>query len=178
MRIILAGPKGSGKSTIGRELGKRLAREVIETDELAERIFQRLYHKPATCREICLHYGEERFREIEKQAVFEALQLDECIICTGGQTVVPADSRQALVEAGNIVVLQASFDLIWKRILRQGFPPYFPEHDQKSWFQQRVEMVYNLITPDAKVLIEVDKLSPKQAAEQIGKRLAHVGRRP
>ncbi len=177
MRIILTGPKGSGKSTIGRELAAIAKLKLIETDELAESVFEHKHGHVATCRQICLEYGEPFFREIEHAAVFEALREDQCVICTGGQTVRLADCRAALVAAGQVVVLRAPFELIWERIERQGYPPYFPDRDQKEWFRERAEAVYQVIDPHADLIVDVSRMSAREAAARIHLHLSTGPRR-
>lgn len=67
MVIVLMGPPGAGKSTVGRLLGQRLRRGFVDTDALVEVIEGR------TIPEIFLDSGEEHFRAVERQAVADAL---------------------------------------------------------------------------------------------------------
>ena len=167
MRIILTGSKASGKTTIGRELGKRLELEVVETDTITEDLFAARHGKAYNCRQICAHRGEPFFRDLEHDAVFEALKHEACIICTGGQTMMDARCREALVKAGWVVLLQVRFEAIWERIERDGYPSYFPEANRKAWFADRVAQFRRRVLPVADSVCDVNDLSPAEATNRV-----------
>ena len=171
MRIILTGPKGSGKSTVGRLLGQKMNLDVVETDDLIEEIFEQEYGQAATCREICRQYGEPLFRELEMRAAKAALNHGAAIICTGGQTLVAEQSRQALTAAGTVVFLKVGFDKIWERVTATGTPAYFPKNNQKEWFRGRVDLFNDMVGPIADITVDVTELSPAAAAEKVMERL-------
>ena len=168
MRIILTGTKGSGKSTVGKRLGPILGRAVVETDDLAERIYERENGHPSTCRDICRELGEPAFRELEKRAVFEALEPDgDAIICTGGQTLVDDDCRAALAEAGMLIFLKVRFDVVWGRITAGDWPSYFPESDHENWYRKRYDRFNALVEPVADVILDVSGLNINQTVERV-----------
>jgi shikimate kinase len=167
LRIILTGSKASGKSTIGRILGERFGLEVVETDTITEELYAARHGRECTCREICAEHGEPFFRDIEHDAVFEALKHDRCLICTGGQTMVDERCRKALCDAGLVVLLTLPFEDIWTRIELDGYPSYFPEHDQKNWFDQRVHEFRQLVRPVADIVCDVTALAPEDATEAV-----------
>ncbi len=168
IRIILTGTKGSGKSTVGKRLGSILGVDVVETDDLTERIYEREHGRPSTCRDICRELGEPAFRELEKRAVFEALDLEgDAIICTGGQTLVNDECRAALAEAGLLVFLKVRFDVVWARITAGGWPSYFPESDHENWYRKRYNRFNALVEPVADVVLDVSELSIQQTVEKV-----------
>lgn len=75
--IVLIGPPGSGKSTVGRFLSKRLDRKFLDTDSLIE---EKSKKKIA---EIFVDEGEEAFRKLEMIVLEEVLQISNCIISLG-----------------------------------------------------------------------------------------------
>lgn len=168
MRIILTGTKGSGKSTVGQRLGKLLKRPVVETDELIERIFKREFNRPGSCRDICRELGEPTFRELEKRAVFEALDMPgDIIVCTGGQTLVDDESRAALTAAGTLIFLKVRFDVVWGRITAGGWPSYFPETDRKAWYRTRYDQFNALVDPLADSVLDVSDATVDEVVEQV-----------
>ena len=173
MRIVLTGSKGSGKSSIGRELGVRLGLRVVETDDIIEQLFAKQHGKPATCRMICREYGETYFRKLEREAVNIAVNTDDCIICTGGQTLMHPNSRQMLAKSGTVVHLKVDFDKIWERTAAGGLPPFFPEKNPQKWFRQRVEKINQVLSSVAHVTVDVTDCTPTEAAAKI-KRLTSV----
>lgn len=173
MRIVLAGSKGSGKSSIGRELGSRLGLQVIETDDIIEELFAKQHGKPTTCRMICREYGEKYFRQLERAAVNVAVNADDCIIGTGGQTLMNQQSRQTLAASGTVVHLKVDFDKIWERTAAGGLPPFFPGKNPQNWFRQRVEKINQVLSSVADVTVDVTDCTPTKAADKI-RRLASV----
>jgi shikimate kinase len=167
MRIILAGTKGSGKSTIGKLLGEKLQLPVIETDVALEDLFAQQNNRRASCREICREIGEPEFRELEKQAVTKVLENRDCIICTGGQTLNDDGSREKLAKAGLLVFMKVDFNVVWTRIKANGWPAYFPEHNREEWYRQRYDKMNRLIEPVADIILDSSKLNIAQTIESI-----------
>lgn len=82
MKIILIGMMGSGKSTIGKELSKRLNLELIDTDEVIEKT------SCMVIKDIFESYGELHFRKLEKSTFIELADTEDAIISTGGGAVL------------------------------------------------------------------------------------------
>ena len=59
MKIVIAGAKGAGKSTVARELSRITGPELIETDALIEEHFFKQIGHRHTCREIYVEHGQE-----------------------------------------------------------------------------------------------------------------------
>lgn len=89
--VVLVGPMGVGKTTIGKKLAKRLAVEFIDTDVL---IAKRHGEIPS----IFETQGEAKFREYEENCVLEALAMP-AVVATGGGAVLSEHTRAALSEA-------------------------------------------------------------------------------
>lgn len=95
--LVLVGPPGAGKTTVGRALAQRLGVGFRDTDHDVEAVAG----KPIP--EIFYDDGEERFRELERDAVERALAEHEGVLCLGGGAVLSAETRQLL--RGHRVVL-------------------------------------------------------------------------
>lgn len=95
--IVLVGPPGAGKTTVGRQVARRLHLEFRDTDHDVEAAAG----KPIS--EIFIDDGEAAFRELEKEAVAEALGAHDGILSLGGGAVLAAETRSLL--AGQRVVL-------------------------------------------------------------------------
>ena len=67
--VVLVGPPGAGKSTIGRRLARALNCELVDSDELIEA------REGKPCGEVFSTLGEPTFREVEAEVVREALTL-------------------------------------------------------------------------------------------------------
>lgn len=100
---------GTGKSSVGPIVARRLGREFIDLDEwIATR-------EGMTIADIFSRLGEDYFREWERQAVSEFCKRDDLVIATGGGTVADPTNRTAL-SVSFIICLDASVDEIDRRL--------------------------------------------------------------
>ncbi|MEX2289861.1 MAG: shikimate kinase [Mycobacteriales bacterium] len=88
--LVLVGPPGAGKSTVGRLLAERLGVGFRDTD--ADIVATA--GKPIA--EIFIDEGEEHFRALERMAVQQALQQHDGVLSLGGGAVLSEDSRRLL----------------------------------------------------------------------------------
>src|SRR3954463_7151768 len=95
-RVVLVGPMGAGKTTVGRLLAARWAVTFADTDDVVEQAEGR----PVS--DIFVDSGEERFRALERAAVERALAGHPGVLALGGGAVMSEDTRATL--AGHAVV--------------------------------------------------------------------------
>lgn len=115
-QIVIIGFMGTGKSTVARELGRKLNREAVDLDDLISR------HEGRGPNEIIEQDGESRFREIETELLDNVLRGEPArIISTGGGAWTIPANRRLIAECGAITVwLDAPFQLCWQRIESSG----------------------------------------------------------
>ena len=97
--IVLVGMPGCGKSTVGKALASKLGKKFIDTDELVEKKYGKRIPQ------IFEEKGEEYFRDLESEAVFEASIQSGAVIATGGGAVLREENRRYLSQNGKIVFL-------------------------------------------------------------------------
>lgn len=111
MLISLIGLPGSGKSTVGRQLARRLGLAFIDSDQVIE---ERL---GCSIRAFFDREGEECFRDLE-QSVMDELTTAQpaAVLSTGGGAVLRPANRQCLRQRGLVVYLHSSPEEIFRRI--------------------------------------------------------------
>ncbi|WP_157071477.1 shikimate kinase [Curtobacterium ammoniigenes] len=105
--VVLIGPMGAGKSSVGRKLARRLGLAFIDTD-------RRIAAAHGPIPTIFAERGESVFRDLEAGAVRDAMR-DGGVIAVGGGAVTHEATREALVGA-RIVLLTVSQDAVADRI--------------------------------------------------------------
>src|SRR5262249_58602429 len=118
--IVLVGFMGSGKTSLGRQLGDRLERPFLDLDAAIEE------RAGATIAELFAERGEQEFRRIEEHAVRVALGVTEpAVLALGGGAVTSAETRQR-VSKHFVILVDVDVDLAWRRA-RGSAPPPSPD---------------------------------------------------
>ena len=124
--IFLVGLMGSGKTTIGKLIAKKLRYKFIDTDLLME-------EKTGVKVPLIFEYeGEEGFRKREAKILSEVLRLDNIVLATGGGIVLSDNNRQQLKERGNVIYLNAEINELAKRLSNDKTRPLLQNTDIKE----------------------------------------------
>ena len=108
--IVLIGLTGSGKSTVGRALARRLGRGWVDSDQAIE---ARLGCTIAT---YFAERGEAAFRDVEESVIDELSQRSGLVLSTGGGVVLRQPNRQRLRDRGTVIYLRASPEQLARRL--------------------------------------------------------------
>ena len=108
--ISFIGLPGSGKSTVGRQLARRLQLAFVDSDHAIEEQIGR------SIREYFEREGEERFRDIEEAVINQLTQEHRGILATGGGAVLRSANRQHLRERTQVVYLTSLPDELSRRL--------------------------------------------------------------
>lgn len=108
--ISLIGLPGSGKSTIGRHVARRLQQPFIDADRVIE---DRL---GCSIREYFEREGEPSFRDIEQQVIDELTLIPAQVIATGGGAVLRESNRAKLRGRTTVVYLNATPEALMRRV--------------------------------------------------------------
>ena len=95
--IVLIGPPGSGKTSVGKALGKLLDLPVRDTDAIVESI------EGKSISDIFLEDGEIKFREVEQNVVLGELERTEGILSLGGGSVLDPKVQEKLLNSSALV---------------------------------------------------------------------------
>lgn len=131
--IILIGMPGSGKSSVGRKLAKRLRRPLIDTDRMVEQA------EGQSIPQLFAVLGEPYFRDVETRCVQEAAQMDGVIISTGGGVILRPENMETLKRSGTVFFLDRPPSKILARA-QLGDRPLIREsrNSMMSLYQQRI----------------------------------------
>jgi shikimate kinase len=121
--IALVGLPGSGKSTVGRQLARRLQIPFIDSDQAIE---QRL---GCSIREYFEREGEERFRDVEEAVIDELTQTPQGVLSTGGGAVLRAANREHLHGRCKVVYLKSTPEELFRRLRHDTHRPLLQVED-------------------------------------------------
>lgn len=108
--IFLVGLMGAGKSTVGKQLARRLKLDFYDSDRV---IVERTGVPIATIFEI---EGEQGFRDRETDVLEELSQYSGCVIATGGGSLMRSENVEIIKSAGQLIYLRASAEKLYTRI--------------------------------------------------------------
>jgi shikimate kinase len=124
--LVLVGPMGAGKTSIGRRLAARLQLRFADVDEEIER------HAGSRVTTIFACEGEAGFRAREGAMLAELLRGAPAVIATGGGVVLSEDNRRAMREQGFVVHLGISIDGQLQRLARDHSRPLLATDDRAA----------------------------------------------
>lgn len=162
MNIILIGYRGTGKSDVGCILARKLEMDYVGMD--ADIVAAAGMSIPSIVEE----NGWEAFRDLETAQVEKVLKKNNAVIDTGGGVIEREENRKILKQAGRVIWLTASADVIVDRIQDDTQRPALVEG--KTFTEEVVEM---LEKRDAKyreaseVTINTDDINPEQVAQKV-----------
>ena len=110
MNIVLTGFMASGKTEISKAVAAISKYKFIDTDDMI------VDKAGMSINDIFEKYGEEYFRELEKETIKEAAAFDKAVIATGGGVVLNPENIEELRKTGVIFNLAPEFSVIESRI--------------------------------------------------------------
>jgi len=168
MNIVIMGPKGAGKSTVGQRFAERAGLPWLETDRLIEDLDAcRCGGEHRSCRDIFRADGEQVFRELEKEAAARAAETDYTIIITGGGLMMDPESRSRLRGNALLVWIDADDAVLWARVTRGGLPPWLEGPDGAARFAAQCAHRREVLRPFADIVLHADDRDPDALAAEL-----------
>jgi shikimate kinase len=155
--IVLVGPMGVGKSTVGQLLAERLGTGYRDTDD------DIVAAQGRTIAEIFVEEGESAFRAIEKQAVREALAGHDGVLALGGGAVLDPDTR-ALLAGQRVVYLSMDVEEAVKRTGLNAARPLLAINPRKQW-RELMEARRHLYEEVATAVVATDGRTPEEVTQ-------------
>jgi len=113
--IALIGFSATGKSIVARKVAQLLNCDFVDTDDEIVKLAGK------AIRDIFQQDGEDKFRQLEREALRQACYREKVVIATGGGAIIDPGNRELLVETSVVVYLEARAETIHHRLLRDAF---------------------------------------------------------
>lgn len=166
--IVLVGPMGTGKTTIGKLLARELGYDFVDSDREIE----------ARCGAdipwIFDVEGEQGFRDRETAVIQELVDAPHTVIATGGGAVVRPENQAAMMRAGAIVYLHTSVDQQYERTRKDRRRPLLQQKDPKAVLQALMSQREPIYRDIADIIVDTDRRKPWAVAREIVKQLREL----
>ena len=131
--IVLIGFMGTGKSTVGKILARKMDRPLWDIDQAIED------QQKKRISEIFENEGETYFRNLEKQMILDVSSHRGQVITTGGGAVVDPENLKALQSSGILVALDATAETIYQRVKGTRHRPLLKSGDLMAEIKRLLE---------------------------------------
>jgi shikimate kinase len=165
-RVILIGPMGSGKTTVGQLVAEKLGISFRDTDLIIE------HEQGKSISDIFLENGEEFFRSLEKKVLRSELLSDGTVLALGGGAPISIDAQSALrAIASPVIYLDISLSTVAPRIGFNRDRPLLLNNPRGQWqtLMQARRPIYEAI---ADFVIDVDEKTESEVANLILEKLS------
>ncbi|OEY66625.1 shikimate kinase AroK [Marinobacter sp. X15-166B] len=160
-RIVLIGPMGAGKTTIGRMLARDLGYEFVDIDRLIEE------RCGANIPWIFDVEGEAGFRQRETAMLAELASAEGMVIATGGGAVMKPENHEYLQRAAQVVYLKTSIEQQVERTRRDRNRPLLQNDDPEAVLRSLFVVRDPIYTGLADVVMHTDRKSPRLVVRQL-----------
>jgi XRE family aerobic/anaerobic benzoate catabolism transcriptional regulator len=164
--VALLGLRGAGKTTVGKQLARRLKLPFVELDTLvAARAGMALG-------EVFSLYGEDYYRQVERAALAEVLNdAHPKVIATGGGLVTAGETFALLQRHATTVWLKARSTDYWNRVVRQGDRRPMTDHPQAREALRELVSRRDPLYSQATLTVDTSGLTVAQTVDRIARAL-------
>lgn len=157
--VVLVGPMGSGKSTVGELIAQRLGVSYRDTDA------DIVAAQGREISDIFVDEGEPYFRELERQAVTAAVAGHEGVLALGGGAVLDGTTRELLTGLP-VAYLSMDVEEAVKRVGLGAARPLLAINPRRQW-RELMEARRPLYTEVARVVVATDDRTPEEVAQAV-----------
>lgn len=164
-RIVLVGPMGAGKSTIGRMLARELGYRFLDSDRIIEE------RCGANIPWIFDVEGEDGFRQRETAILAELSESPQTVLATGGGAVMREENHALLKRDAVVVYLKTSIEQQVERTRRDRNRPLLQNDDPEAVLRNLFAVRDPIYTELADVVMFTDRKSPRLVVRQLVNRI-------
>jgi shikimate kinase len=164
--LVLVGPMGAGKTSIGKRLAERLGLEFVDCDQRLEELTGAPVPIIFECE------GEAGFRQREAALIAELMRGRDRLVATGGGAVLSPANRTALRERGYVVHLSVGVEQQLERLARDRQRPLLNTPDRRARLEALATERDPLYAEVADMVFATDGLAVATAAERLAALLA------
>ena len=157
--IVLVGPMGSGKSTVGELLAQRLGVPYRDTDA------DIVAAQGREISDIFVDEGEPYFRELERQAVHDAVAEHRGVLALGGGAILD-DSTRKLLTGLPVVYLSLDVEEAVRRVGLNQARPLLAVNPRRQW-RELMDARRPLYTEVARAVVATDDRTPEEVAQAV-----------
>ncbi|SFM61249.1 shikimate kinase AroK [Marinobacter zhejiangensis] len=164
-RVVLVGPMGAGKSTIGRLLARELGYQFLDSDRLIEE------RCGANIPWIFDVEGEDGFRQRETAMLAELAETQGTVVATGGGAVMKSENHAYLRKDAKIVYLRTSIEQQVERTRKDRNRPLLQNDDPEAVLRNLFAVRDPIYRQLADIVMHTDRKSPRLVVRQVMNRL-------
>lgn len=159
--IILIGPMGSGKTTVGKQLAKLKRMDFVDSDHKIE---ERTGVSISTIFDI---EGEEGFRKRESKMLAELCENNNMVLATGGGAIILEENRRLLRKSGFVIYLNTSIETQLARTQKSANRPLLENVDAREKLVELMEERGDLYKQEADLIVRSGDRAVSKVVEEI-----------
>ncbi|WP_101924931.1 MULTISPECIES: shikimate kinase [Luteimonas] len=160
--LVLVGPMGAGKSSIGRRLASRFGLRFVDADHAIEQATGARITAIFDCE------GEAGFRARESRVLASLLEASDCVIATGGGAVLDAGNRARMRARGFVIHMHADVGHQLARLARDRSRPLLAGNDRQAVLQRLAIERAPLYAEVAHLVFDTGAHQPLESAAELG----------
>lgn len=160
--ILLVGLMGSGKTSVGKRLAKKLELPFVDGDQEIEKAAGLPLVDVLKC------FGEEEYRAGEKRVMKRLLQGQPCVLASGGGSFIPQQTRELAHRHAITVWLKADIDILYHRTAGREHRPFLQGDDEhlKNKLEKYIQEEYPYYS-EADIIVETKEELVDKTVERV-----------